>query len=58
MKAHCIAVIKANQPKLHQHLKQLPWRDVPLLGSVRATAHGRDEIRRVKTAAVPSAPCA
>lgn len=47
--AHYIAVIKANQPLLHQQLKKLPWRDVPLLGKTRATAHGRDEIRRVKT---------
>ncbi|MFG2175512.1 ISAs1 family transposase [Streptomyces niveus] len=51
-KAHYIAVIKANQPLLHQHLKNLPWRDVPLLDKTRATAHGRDEIRRVKTCTV------
>lgn len=51
-KAHYIAVIKANQPLMHQHLKNLPWRDVPLLDKTRATAHGRDEIRRVKTATV------
>ncbi|MFD7001032.1 response regulator [Streptomyces mirabilis] len=50
--AHYIAVIKANQPLLHQRLKRLSWRDVPLLGKTRATAHGRDEIRRVKTATV------
>ncbi|QIZ02242.2 ISAs1 family transposase [Streptomyces sp. S1D4-11] len=50
--AHYIAVTKANQPLLHQRLKRLPWRDVPLLGKTRATAHGRDEIRRVKTATV------
>jgi predicted transposase YbfD/YdcC len=50
--AHYIAVIKGNQPLLHQQMKQLPWRDVPLLGKTRATAHGRDEIRRVKTATV------
>ncbi|MER5642723.1 ISAs1 family transposase [Kitasatospora sp. NPDC002227] len=51
-KAHYIAVIKGNQPLLHRHLKQLPWRDVPLLDKTRATEHGRDEIRRVKTATV------
>ncbi|SEM21333.1 ISAs1 family transposase [Streptacidiphilus jiangxiensis] len=51
-KAHYIAVIKRNQPLLHRHLKQLPWRDVPLLDRTRATEHGRDEIRRVKTATV------
>ncbi|MFE7712018.1 ISAs1 family transposase [Streptomyces sp. NPDC057486] len=47
-----IAVIKGNQPLLHQYLKQLPWREVPLMDKTRATAHGRDEIRRVKTATV------
>ncbi|MFF7358546.1 MULTISPECIES: ISAs1 family transposase [Streptomyces] len=51
-KAHYIAVIKGNQPLLHQHLKQLPWREVPLLDKTRATEHGRDEIRRVKTCTV------
>ncbi|MGW3208673.1 ISAs1 family transposase [Streptomyces sp. NPDC001135] len=51
-KAHYIAVVKGNQPHLYQHLKKLPWRDVPLLDKTRATAHGRDEIRRVKTATV------
>jgi len=35
-KAHYIAVIKGNQPLLHQHLKHLPWRDVPLLDKTRA----------------------
>jgi predicted transposase YbfD/YdcC len=51
-KAHYIAVIKGNQPLLHQRLKRLPWRDVPLLDKTRATEHGRDEIRRVKTCTV------
>ncbi|MEU1192742.1 ISAs1 family transposase [Streptomyces sp. NPDC005859] len=50
--AHYIAVIKGNQPLLHQYLKRLPWREVPLLDKTRATAHGRGEIRRVKTATV------
>ena len=34
-KAHYIAVIKGNQPLLHQQLKHLPWRDVPLLDRTR-----------------------
>jgi predicted transposase YbfD/YdcC len=51
-KAHYIAVIKGNQPLLHQRLKRLPWREVPLLDKTRATKHGRDEIRRVKTCTV------
>ncbi|MEU7429133.1 ISAs1 family transposase [Streptomyces sp. NPDC040750] len=50
--AHYIALIKGNQPTLHQWLKALPWREVPLLDKTRATAHGRDEIRRIKAAAV------
>ncbi|WP_179199848.1 ISAs1 family transposase [Streptomyces sp. NRRL B-24572] len=51
-KAHYIAVIKGNQSLLHHHLKQLPWREVPLLDKTRATEHGRDEIHRVKTCTV------
>jgi predicted transposase YbfD/YdcC len=50
--AHYIALIKANHPTLHHYLKKLPLRDVPLQGRTRATAHGRDEIRRVKTCTV------
>jgi predicted transposase YbfD/YdcC len=50
--AHYIAVIKGNHPTLQQELKQLPWRQVPLQGRTRATAHGRDEIRRIKTCSV------
>jgi len=50
--AHCIALIKGNQPTLRQWLKALPWREVPLLDRTRATAPGRDEIRRIKAAAV------
>ncbi|MER5430308.1 ISAs1 family transposase [Streptomyces sp. NPDC002588] len=50
--AHYIALIKGNQPILHRWLKTLPWREVPLLHKTRATAHGRDEIRRIKAAAV------
>ncbi|MFI6151042.1 ISAs1 family transposase, partial [Streptomyces sp. NPDC051109] len=51
-KAHYIAVIKGNQPLLLQQLRQLPWREIPLLDKTRATQHGRDEIRRVKTCTV------
>lgn len=50
--AHYIALIKGSQPTLHQWLKALPWRAVPLLDKTRATTHGRDEIRRIKAAAV------
>ncbi len=54
--AHYIALIKGNHLTLHKLLKALPRRDVPLLGKTRATAHGRDEIRRVKTATVAQLP--
>ncbi|POX58712.1 ISAs1 family transposase [Streptomyces sp. Ru62] len=50
--AHYIAVIKGNHPTLQQELKRLPWREVPLQVRTRATAHGRDEIRRIKTCTV------
>ncbi|WP_331732635.1 ISAs1 family transposase (plasmid) [Streptomyces avidinii] len=50
--AHYIAVIKGNHPTLQQELKRLPWREVPLQVRTRATAHGRDEIRRIKTCSV------
>ncbi len=54
--AHYIALIKGNHPTLHTMLKALPWRDVPLLGKTRESAHGRDEIRRIKTATVAKLP--
>lgn len=54
--AHYIALIKANHPTLHTQLKKLPWKDVPLMGYTRATAHGRDEIRRIKAVTVPDLP--
>ncbi|MGP4013348.1 hypothetical protein [Streptomyces sp. 4N124] len=43
---------KTHETTLHRWLKALPWREVPLLDRTRATAHGRDEIRRIKAAAV------
>ncbi|MFD4862908.1 ISAs1 family transposase [Streptomyces atratus] len=51
-KAHYIAVVKGNHPTLQATLKKLPWRDIPLLNKTRATGHGRNEIRRLKTATV------
>ncbi|MEW2418133.1 ISAs1 family transposase [Streptomyces sp. NPDC046866] len=54
--AHYIAMIKGNQPTLHRMLKNLPWRDMPLLDKTRATGHGRDEIRRMKTATMAKIP--
>ncbi|MFH8387791.1 ISAs1 family transposase [Kitasatospora sp. NPDC018058] len=50
--AHYIALVKGNHLTLHARLKALPWKDVPLMDKTRATAHGRDEIRRMKAATV------
>ncbi|MFJ2170942.1 MULTISPECIES: hypothetical protein [Streptomyces] len=55
-KAHDIAVLKANQPRLHQLVKELPWRDVPLGHRSRETFRGRNEIRRLRTAAMARLP--
>ncbi|WP_033351273.1 hypothetical protein [Kitasatospora aureofaciens] len=55
-KARAFALVEANHPTLRTQLKQLPWRDIPLMARTRATAHGRDEIRRPKVATVPGLP--
>ncbi|MFJ8036549.1 ISAs1 family transposase [Streptomyces sp. NPDC096032] len=55
-KAHYIAVLKANHPTLHALVKDLPWREVPLMDRTRTAAHGRDEIRRLKAVTVPGLP--
>ncbi|MEV8100745.1 ISAs1 family transposase [Kitasatospora sp. NPDC085879] len=47
--AHVIAPIKGNHPTSHHTHKRLPRRDIPMQQRTRATAHGPDEIRRVKT---------
>jgi predicted transposase YbfD/YdcC len=54
--AHYIAVLKGNHPTLHALVKDLPWKDVPLMDRTRAAAHGRDEIRRLKAVTVPRLP--
>jgi predicted transposase YbfD/YdcC len=52
--AHYILIAKGNQPNLHQQLKSLPWKDIPLAGRTRDSGHGRGEIRRIKVATVGS----
>ncbi|GGW98269.1 ISAs1 family transposase [Streptomyces lomondensis] len=54
--AHYIAVLKGNHPGLHALVKDLPCKEVPLLDRTRATAHGRDEVRRLKAVTVPGLP--
>lgn len=53
---HYIAVLKGNHPTLHALVKDLPWKEVPLMDRTRTTAHGRDEIRRLKAVTVPHLP--
>jgi predicted transposase YbfD/YdcC len=54
---HYIFIVKANQPTLRRHLKQLPWRDIPLDDRTAGTAHGRREIRSLKICGVrPNLP--
>ncbi|MEU2835436.1 ISAs1 family transposase, partial [Streptomyces lavendulae] len=49
--AHYLAVVKKNHPGLHEQVRKLPWKDIPLGHRTRARAHHRDEIRRLKAAA-------
>ncbi|MFF9490629.1 ISAs1 family transposase [Streptomyces sp. NPDC014676] len=52
-KAHYVALIKNNHPKLATFVRQLPWSEIPLGSRTRERGHGRDEIRRLKAATVP-----
>jgi predicted transposase YbfD/YdcC len=51
-KAHCIAVVKRNQPLLHARLKALPWTQIPAACTTREAGHGRIETRTLKAAHV------
>jgi hypothetical protein len=44
--------VKANQPALHQQLKILPWREVPVADHTRDRGHGRVETRRLQVTTV------
>jgi predicted transposase YbfD/YdcC len=46
--AQYIVIGKANQKKLRQQVKKLPWREIPLQARTRGSGHGRGEIRRIK----------
>src|SRR5689334_21470182 len=50
--AHYIAVVKHNQPLLHDQVAALPWRQVPAGSVTRGTGHGRAETRTLKAAHV------
>jgi predicted transposase YbfD/YdcC len=49
--AHYLANVKKNHVKLHDRVRRLPWRDMPLEHYERTHAHHRIEIRRLKAAA-------
>ncbi|GGU93110.1 hypothetical protein GCM10010260_29930 [Streptomyces filipinensis] len=58
--AHYIALIKGDQPTLHQCLKALTWREVPLLAIENKIHHVRDttyaeDASRVRTGTAPRA---
>lgn len=50
--AHYVLTVKRNQPHLHNQLKKLPWRDIPVGHDSRDRGHGRIEHRTVKVATV------
>jgi predicted transposase YbfD/YdcC len=39
-----LLMVKANQPTLHQQLRRLPWRDIPVADHTRDRGHGRVEL--------------
>jgi predicted transposase YbfD/YdcC len=47
-----VLLVKANQPSLHQQLKALPWREVPVADHTRNRGHGRVETRRLQVTTV------
>jgi predicted transposase YbfD/YdcC len=47
-----VLIVKANQPTLHQQLRRLPWRDIPVADHTRDRGHGRVEIRRLQVTTV------
>lgn len=46
--AHWILIAKGNQPTLHDQLRALPWRDVPIVHSETGKSHGRVEQRSLQ----------
>jgi predicted transposase YbfD/YdcC len=53
-RAHLLVTVKRNQPALHQRLKTLPWKDVPVGHTARGRARGRIEKRALKAVTVPA----
>ena len=51
---HCIFTVKANQPKLRKQLKELPWKQIPILDTRIEHGHGRTAKRILKATAIAS----
>jgi predicted transposase YbfD/YdcC len=47
-----LLIVKANQPTLHQQLKALPWREVPVADHTRNRGHARVELRRLQVTTI------
>lgn len=50
--AHHVLTVKANQPKLHDQLRSLPWKSVRAGNKSRETANGREIERTIKCVSV------
>jgi hypothetical protein len=53
-RAHLLVTVKRNRPALHQRLKTLPWKDVPVGHAARGRARGRIDKRALKAVTVPA----
>lgn len=51
---HYILTVKANQPKLRKQLKELPWKQIPILDTAIEHGHGRTAKRVLKATAIAS----
>ncbi len=49
---HYIFTVKANQPKLRKQLKELPWKQIPILDTSIEHGHGRTTKRTLKATAI------
>jgi predicted transposase YbfD/YdcC len=50
--ADYLLVVKQNQPTLHQQLKALPWRKIPLTDRTYHRGHGRVETRHLQVTTI------
>ena len=45
---HYVLTVKANQPRLHAQLRDLPWTQIPVAGRRHDKGHGRRETRTIQ----------